>query len=68
MQRRDLNAVDAPKPAGSYTQAVEVTGVSRTLYVSGQVPASLDGTVPATWTNNAAWPGATSWHSYVRPA
>ena len=26
MQRRDINAADAPAPAGQYTQAVEVTG------------------------------------------
>ena len=37
MQRRDINAADAPAPAGQYTQAVEVTGASRTLYLSGQV-------------------------------
>ena len=28
MQRRDINAADAPAPAGQYTQAVEVTGAS----------------------------------------
>jgi len=37
MQRRNINAADAPAPAGQYTQAVEVTGASRTLYLSGQV-------------------------------
>ena len=37
MQRRDINAADAPAPAGQYTQAVEVTGASRTLYIRGQV-------------------------------
>ncbi len=46
MQRRDINAEDGPAPAGQYTQAVEVTGVTRTLYISGQVGAELDGTVP----------------------
>jgi enamine deaminase RidA (YjgF/YER057c/UK114 family) len=46
MQRRDINAPDAPAPAGSYTQAVEITGASRTLYVSGQIPADPSGTVP----------------------
>ncbi len=45
MQRRDLNAPDAPPP-GAYSQAVEVSGVSRTLYISGQVGAELDGSVP----------------------
>jgi enamine deaminase RidA (YjgF/YER057c/UK114 family) len=46
MQRRDINAPDAPPPAGQYSQAVEVTGATRTLYVSGQIPAAPDGSVP----------------------
>ena len=46
MQRREINAPDAPAPAGSYTQAVEITGATRTLYVSGQVPADTSGHVP----------------------
>jgi enamine deaminase RidA (YjgF/YER057c/UK114 family) len=46
MQRRDINAADAPAPAGQYTQAVEVTGASRTLYLSGQVGIAADGSVP----------------------
>jgi enamine deaminase RidA (YjgF/YER057c/UK114 family) len=37
MQRRDINAADAPAPAGRYTQAVELTEASRTLCISGQV-------------------------------
>ena len=46
MQRRDLNAADAPAPAGQYTQAVEVIDATRTLYVSGQVGVADDGSVP----------------------
>ena len=46
MQRRDINAADAPPPAGQYTQAVEVTGASRTLYLSGQVGVAADGSIP----------------------
>jgi 2-iminobutanoate/2-iminopropanoate deaminase len=46
MQRRDINAADAPAPAGQYTQAVEVHGGSRTLYLSGQVGIAADGSVP----------------------
>ncbi len=46
MQIRHLNATDAPAPAGQYSQAVEVTGASRTLYVSGQVGMDVSGTVP----------------------
>jgi enamine deaminase RidA (YjgF/YER057c/UK114 family) len=37
MQRRDINAADAPAPAGQYTQAVEVTAATRTLYISGAI-------------------------------
>ncbi len=46
MQRRDINAPDAPMPASPYTQAVEITGATRTLYVSGQIPADAKGHVP----------------------
>ena len=46
MQRRDLNASDAPLPAAAYTQAVEVSGATRTLYISGQVGVRMDGSVP----------------------
>ncbi len=47
MQRRDINAADAPAPAGQYTQAVEVTATTRTLYLSGQVGVAADGSIPA---------------------
>ena len=46
MQRRDINAPDAPPPAGQYTQAIEVSGATRTLYISGQVGTAPDGTTP----------------------
>ena len=47
MQRRDLNAPDAPAPVAGYTRAIEVTGATRTLYISGQVGQRMDGTIPA---------------------
>jgi 2-iminobutanoate/2-iminopropanoate deaminase len=47
MQRRDLNAPDAPAPVAAYAQAIEVTGATRTLYISGQVGQRMDGTIPA---------------------
>ena len=47
MQRRDLNAPDAPLPAAAYTQAIEVSGSTRTLYISGQVGQRMDGTIPS---------------------
>ena len=46
MQRRDINAPDAPAPISAYSQAVEVTGITRTLYVSGQVGVDTDGNIP----------------------
>jgi 2-iminobutanoate/2-iminopropanoate deaminase len=46
MERRDLNAPDAPLPVAAYTQAIEVSGATRTLYVSGQVGLRVDGTIP----------------------
>jgi 2-iminobutanoate/2-iminopropanoate deaminase len=46
MQRREINAADGAPPAGAYTQAVEITGAARTLYLSGQVGADTKGNVP----------------------
>ena len=46
MQFRQINATDAPLPAAAYTQAIEVSEVSRTLYISGQVGMRKDGTIP----------------------
>lgn len=54
MQRRDVNAADAPAPAGQYTQAIEVIGASRTLYLSGQVGVAADGSIPETAEAQAA--------------
>jgi enamine deaminase RidA (YjgF/YER057c/UK114 family) len=53
MQTRSINAADAPAPAGNYSQALEVTGASRTLYLSGQIPADRAGTVPPDFTSQA---------------
>ncbi|MEI5679266.1 MULTISPECIES: RidA family protein [unclassified Mesorhizobium] len=46
MKLKPINAPDAPQPAGGYVQAMEVTGASRTLYISGQIPVAADGSVP----------------------
>ena len=46
MQKRDMNAEHAPPPASPYSQAVEVTGASRILFISGQIGAEPDGTTP----------------------
>ncbi len=57
MEKHIINAADAPASAGTYSQAIEVRNVTRTLYVSGQIPVALDGSVPADFTSQArlAW-------------
>ena len=47
MPIRHINAADAAAPAGQYSQAVEVTGTTRTLYISGQVGIDMAGNIPA---------------------
>ena len=46
MERRDLNAPDAYLPVAAYTQAIEVSGATRTLYISGQIGQGMDGAIP----------------------
>ena len=46
MEKRAINAPDAPQPFGSSAQAVEIGGSRRTLYISGQIPQTADGKVP----------------------
>jgi 2-iminobutanoate/2-iminopropanoate deaminase len=58
MKRTPINAPDAPQPAGAaYAQAIELSGATRTLYVSGQVPAAVDGSIPESFADQArlAW-------------
>jgi len=57
MKLKPINAPDAPQPAGGYVQAMEVTGASRTLYISGQIPMAADGSVPDKFEDQArlAW-------------
>ncbi len=53
---REIGSDDAP-PAATYAQAMEVTGASRFLFISGQIPVRKDGTVPAAFEEQArvAW-------------
>jgi enamine deaminase RidA (YjgF/YER057c/UK114 family) len=57
MEKRIVNAADAPASAGTYSQAIEVRNATRTLYVSGQIPVAVDGSVPADFASQArlAW-------------
>ncbi len=45
MKLRALTGDGSPPVEGSYPQAVEVTGASRWLYISGQVPTAPDGSL-----------------------
>lgn len=53
MKMKPINAPDAPQPLGGYVQAMEVTGATRTLYVSGQIPQAADGSVPERFEDQA---------------
>jgi len=57
MKMKPVNSPSAPAPAGGYSQAVEVDGVKRLLFVSGQIPQSVAGDVPADFPSQArlAW-------------
>lgn len=57
MTLRPINAPDAPPPLGGYVQAMEVSGASRILFISGQVPTGIDGSVPGDFEAQArlAW-------------
>ena len=46
MQIRRINSEAALMPTSGYSQALEVTGHTRMLFVSGQIPVAADGTVP----------------------
>ena len=57
MKLQAINAPDAPQPVGGYAQSVEVTGASRLLFISGQIPADAEGHVPDDFESQArlAW-------------
>jgi len=52
-----VNASSAPKAAGGYSQAVAVDGAQRFLFISGQIPESVDGEAPSDFSGQAhlAW-------------
>ena len=57
MQQRMINAANAPQPVNAYCQAMEVSGGTRILFISGQGGVRVDGTIPATMEEQAelAW-------------
>ncbi|WOH49531.1 RidA family protein [Bradyrhizobium sp. sBnM-33] len=46
MHIRRINAETVTVPTTGYSQALEVSGHTRLLFVSGQIPLGIDGTVP----------------------
>jgi 2-iminobutanoate/2-iminopropanoate deaminase len=47
MKITSVNSPSAPEPAGGYSQAVEISGAQRFLFISGQIPQTMAGNVPA---------------------
>lgn len=47
MKTRPLTGEGSPPTEGEYPQAVEVTGATRWLYLSGQIPVAPDGSLAA---------------------
>jgi 2-iminobutanoate/2-iminopropanoate deaminase len=53
MERTEISAAGAPQTSGRYSQAVAVSGETRTLYVSGQIPVDPSGVVPTDFASQA---------------
>jgi enamine deaminase RidA (YjgF/YER057c/UK114 family) len=57
MELTPINAETAPRPQAGYAQALAVEGAQRLLFISGQIPQTADGHVPADFVAQAelAW-------------
>ena len=57
MKTTPINSPSAPGPAGGYSQALDVRGAQRLLFISGQIPVDVKGDVPADFRSQAelAW-------------
>lgn len=57
MLTKAFNAPSAPKPAGGYCQALEISGEQRILFISGQIPETAQGEIPSDFRAQArlAW-------------
>lgn len=47
MKLTSINSPSAPQAAGGYSQAVAISGAQRFLIISGQIPETITGDVPA---------------------
>ena len=56
MITREIAAADAP-PAPTYAQVMEVSGATRFVFISGQIPVTKDGHIPDTFEEQSrfAW-------------
>jgi 2-iminobutanoate/2-iminopropanoate deaminase len=61
MRLTPINSSSAPQAVGGYSQAVDVSGVQRLLFVSGQVPESVTGDVPSDFSAQARL----AWHNII---
>ncbi len=48
-----VNAQTAPQASGGYSQAIVVSGAQRLLFISGQIPETQTGDVPAEFRSQA---------------
>jgi 2-iminobutanoate/2-iminopropanoate deaminase len=61
MKFTSVNSSSAPKSAGGYSQAVDISGVERFLFISGQIPETVTGNVPADFPAQARL----AWHNVL---
>lgn len=54
MKRTEHNSPAAPQQKGGYSQAVAIEGFKRLVFVSGQIPANVNGEVPKDFAGQAA--------------
>ena len=54
MKTRFLNAPEVAASPGGYSQSVELSDFDRLLFISGQVPATIEGMVPESFEAQAA--------------
>lgn len=53
MRARQINAPDSHDLKSQYSQAIEVESAARIVFVSGQIPVTPDGRVPASFDDQA---------------
>lgn len=49
MNRKEINPDTMAAAVGGYSQAFEISGSSRLLFISGQIPEAADGSVPTSF-------------------